>query len=134
MRLQAKSLISSLTQVMAPKARPVEVVRAGVNGGPVQLKTVANLQALASELRLFATEGTFEYPRNWVQIAGVAAVLLMGLAGSSLLALLLPVLQMVLQGVPLSQIIISPWIIGAVACGMVLALALAAVLLDLFPS
>lgn len=134
MRLHGKSFFSSLAQFMAPKARPVQAVRAGTNGGPVQLKTVANLQALASELRLFATEGTFEYSRNWVHIAGVAAVLLMALAGASLLALLLPVLQLVLQGVPFSEITISPFVIAGLAIGMVLAFALAAVLLDLFPS
>src|SRR5205085_8416870 len=120
MRLQAKSLISSLTQIMAPKARTVEVVRAGVNGGPIQLKTVANLQALASELRLFATEGTFEYPRNWVQIAGMGAVVFMALALSRLLVLGLPILQSFLMGIPFSEIAIPYPEVAALPLGMVL--------------
>lgn len=134
MKLQAKTLFSSLTQGVVPKTQSVEAVRAGNKAKSMELKTVANLQALASELRLYATEGTFEYPRNWVQIAGMAAVVLMALALSRLLALGLPILQSVLLGVPLSDVAISPWEVGGVALGMALSFAFAAVLLDLFPS
>jgi hypothetical protein len=132
MKLQAKSLFSSISQAVAPKAQSVEAI-AGNHTRSVELKTVANLQALASELRLFATEGTFEYPRNWVQIAGMAALVFMGLAFSQILMLVLPVIQALLSGVPLSQVAISPLKIAGVVVGVVLAFGLASVLLDLFP-
>src|SRR5437868_6885227 len=100
MRIPAKTLFSSFTQPMTPKTQSLGATHAANNAGSVQLKTVANLQALASELRLFATEGTFEYPRNWVQIAGMGAVVFMALALSRLLVLGLPVLQSLLMGIP----------------------------------
>ncbi len=134
MRLQGKSFLSSLTQAVAPKPQAAEALRAGNKSGSVQLKTVANLQAHAAELRLFATEGTFEYPRNWVQIAGMAAVVFMALALSHLLVMVLPVFQALLLGIPLSNIIISPSGVTALVVGMAMAFALAAVLLDLLPS
>ena len=79
MKMQAKTLFSSLSQAVTPKTQSAEAIN-GNGTRPVELKTVANLQALASELRLFATEGRFEYQRNWVQIAGMGAIVLMALA------------------------------------------------------
>src|SRR5437868_15501678 len=125
MKLQAKSLLSSLSQTVTPKAQSAEAV-SGNRLRPVELKTVANLQALAAELRLFATEGTFEYPRNWVQIAGVAAILFMGVALSRLLVLALPVLQSLSMGIPLSSIELSPWALASAALGVILSFAFAA--------
>src|SRR6478672_790075 len=130
MKLQAKSLFSSFSQTADPKTQAAEA--ASANRRPVELKTVANLQALASELRLFATEGTFAYPRNWVQIAGMSAIVLVGLSFARLLMLILPVIQTILAGLPLSQAGISLLQIASAAVGILLAFGMASVLLDLF--
>src|SRR5438046_7493148 len=81
MKLHTKSLLSSLGNVRLPNtsraesADPMQVVGIG-------LAPTANLQALASELHQSATQGLFEYPRNWVLIAKVSGVLL--IAGTML--------------------------------------------------
>src|SRR5690349_10612750 len=74
MKLHAKSLFSSLssalgTGTLISGGRSRRFRNAG--GSPV-----ANLQALAAELHNSSTQGIFEYPRNWVQIAKVCGVVL----------------------------------------------------------
>jgi hypothetical protein len=121
MKLQAKSFLSSLGQ---PR----------VSRGAARPGSGSNLQALAAEIHQSATQGVFEYPRNWVLIAKVAAVMLMSLTLVSMLSLLRPVLQVIAAQQPFYRAGVSVWEIAGTAIAGAMAFVLAGMLLTLFPT
>lgn len=123
MKIQSKSLLSSLAARSSARTAST----------PARHPT-ANLQALASELHQSATQGLFEYPRNWVLMSKVAAVLLMSLAALQVVRLMQPILKAAAAGTPIERVGITMWQIAATGAGVVLAFALAALLLNLFPT
>src|SRR5438477_5325434 len=135
MKLQAKSLISSLSNMADAMSRDADGGRtgrylgAGGGGG-----ASTNLQALAAELHSSATQGLFEYPRKWALIAKVCGVVL--IAGSVLRLLLLVKTALEAGGrqIPMEYLGVTPWEILAALLCVVLATALAALFVGLFPS
>jgi hypothetical protein len=128
MKLQAKSLLSPRVSNARTAVSP-DTPRTPAGFGPA-----ANLQALATELHQSATQGLFEYPRNWVSIAKVAAVSFIAFAMLRLLLMVRQIMQAAASNVPLANAGVSIWDLAAVVLGAFLTVAFAAVLINLFPS
>jgi len=122
MKLQAKSFLSSLGQPRVSR------------GAPSMPGSGTTLQALAAEIHQSSTQGVFEYPRNWVLIAKVAAVMLMSLTLVGMISMLRPVLQVIAAQQPFYRAGITVWEIAGTAIAGALAFVLAGMLLALFPT
>jgi hypothetical protein len=96
--------------------------------------SVANLQALASELNQLSTQGVFTYPRGWTMMARVAAVTLIALAVVRVVAYAQPLWRGLQSGRPLGTWGVSFGELLAVGVCVVLAGLVGAVLTSLFPS
>ena len=93
-----------------------------------------NLQALAAELNQSATQGLFEYPRNWVIMAKVAAMMLIAFAVASVVRTAQPVFVAAQSHLPLEASGISVWQLISVGFGAIVAIVASAVLTNLFPT
>src|SRR3954452_5202795 len=132
MKLHAKSLFSSLSGVVSTcnRASGGRNARFGSSGGIA----TGNLQALAAELHSSSTQGLFEYPRNWVLIAKVCGVVLIAGTILRLLLLVKATLEAAGRHVPVEYVGVTPWQLAAAVVCMFLAIAVAALLVSLFPS
>jgi len=131
MKLQSKPVLAGVIPDKTTRKRG----GAGEPTKPGSLNIpVGNLQALASELHQSATQGLFEYPRNWVLTARVVAFMFITLGLLRLLLVVLPFVQAVIQQTPVDRLSISVWEIAGVSVGVLLSVALPELLLNLFPS
>ena len=90
---------------------------------------VHNLQSLAAELHQSATEGVFRYPQNWVLATRIAAGVMITLSLVHVMAVLLPALQN--NGIALAS---TGWRLAGAGLGVALAVAVGALLVNLFPA
>src|SRR5947208_3133574 len=127
MKLHAKSFFSSLSGAGGLYDKASSRVRARRSPGS-RFITSTNLAALAAELNDSATQGLFEYPRNWVTIAKVCGMVL--IAGSILRLLLLvrTTLDAAGRHIPIEYLGVTPWQLAAGLLCVFLAVAVAAFL------
>jgi hypothetical protein len=132
MKIQAKSIgIKSPLRTLRAQANEVPSTQGTLlTTGPLG----GNLQALAAELNQSATQGLFEYPRNWVLMAKVAAIMLIALAAASVVRTVQPIFIASQNNLPISAAGVSIWQLIATGVGALLAITAAAVLTNLFPS
>ena len=119
MSLQSRSSI--LTVPSNPEGRN----RAGTGQGHTDQPLIPSLQSLAAELHQAATEGIFEYRRNWVLASRIASLTLVLIAAGNLAIAGYPV---VFSGESVG------WQVAGGLLGMFMAVTIAAFLCNLVPS
>src|SRR5436190_5746427 len=134
MKLRARSFLPSLLgNLRLPGTNTLRGAGATPVAGPNMIPT-ANLQALATELHQSSTQGTFEYPRNWVLITKVAGVMLMAGAMLKLLSFIKPIQDASRWQLPIERMGVSLWEMVAAALAIFVSFAIAAILINFFPS
>src|SRR3954447_26719767 len=133
MKLHAKSFFSSLSGAGGLYDKASSRVRARRSPGS-RFITSTNLAALAAELNDSATQGLFEYPRNWVTIAKVCGMVLIAGTILRLLLLVRTTLEATGRHIPIEYLPVTPWQLAAAVVCMLLAIVFAALLVGLFPS